>query len=123
MQFELSLTTKSRGYHVRYARLIPDQSRVYASLGDKGETNETVNRHMGAISMMAMANDEINSIKPSLNANYESLCSSQNVVTGNLFRDNITHQLKTIQESNIVGKKLSEDRPFFWTPEAQEIPG
>lgn len=85
--------------------------------GDKYETNETVNRLMEAISMMAMANDEINhvrrnSIKPSLNADYRSLRSSQNAVTGNLFGDNITDQLKTIQESNKVGKKLN-DRPKF----------
>lgn len=84
--------------------------------GDKDGTNETVNRLMEAISMMAMTNNEINhvrrnSIKPSLNADYRSLCSSQNAVTGNLFGDNITDQLKTIQESNKVGKKLSDDRP------------
>lgn len=84
---------------------------------DKYGTNETVNRLMEAISMMAMANDEINhvrrnSIKPSLNADYRSLRSSQNAVTGNLFGDNITDQLKTIQESNKVGKKLN-DRPKF----------
>lgn len=86
--------------------------------GDKDGTNETVNRLMEAISMMAMANDEINhvrrnSIKQSLNADYRFLCSSQNAVTGNLFGDNITDQLKTIQESNKVGRKLNNDRPKF----------
>lgn len=86
--------------------------------GDKDGPNETVNRLMEAISMMVMANDGINhvrrnSIKPSLNADYRSLCPSQNAVTGNLFSDNITDQLKTIQEAKNVGKKLNDDRPKF----------
>ena len=83
--------------------------------GDNEETNETVNRLMEAISMMAMANDDLNhvrrnSIKPNLNADFRSLCSSQNAVTDNLFGDNITDQLKTIQEANKLGKKLSDEQ-------------
>lgn len=86
--------------------------------GDKDGTNETVNRLMEAIYMMTMVNDEINhvrrnSIKPSLNADYRSLCFSQNVVTGTLFCDNISDQLKIIQESNRDSKKLNDDRPKF----------
>lgn len=86
--------------------------------GDKDGTIETVSRLMEDISSMVMANDEKNhvrrnNIKPSLNADYRSLCSSQNAVTRNLFGDTITDQLKTIQESNKVVKKLNDDRPKF----------
>ena len=79
------------------------------------QTQVTVNRLMKAISLIAMANDDLNhgrrnSIKPNLNADFRSLCSSQNAVTDNLFGDNITDQLKTIQEANKLGKRLSDEQ-------------
>ena len=67
---------------------------------------------MEATSMMAFANDDINtirknSIKSELNHDYRSLCSSQTPVTEYLFGDNISEQVKAIQDTNKVSKKVS----------------
>ena len=72
---------------------------------------------MEATSMMAFANDDINtirknSIKSELNHDYRSLCSSQTPVTEYLFGDNISEQVKAIQDTNKVSKKSVIIRPI-----------
>ena len=67
---------------------------------------------MEATSMMAFANDDINNlrknnIKSELNHDYRSLCSNQTPVTEFLFGDNVSEQVKTIQDTNKVSKKVS----------------
>ena len=45
-------------------------------------------------------------VNPSLNTDYRTLISPQNLATDNLLGDEISKQLKTITEANKVGKTL-----------------
>ena len=66
---------------------------------------------LDSVAIIVYANNELNLrrrelIKPDLNRQYASLCSTQVPVTGLLFGDNLSQQCKDIQETNKLGQKF-----------------
>ncbi|KAK3099174.1 hypothetical protein FSP39_000526 [Pinctada imbricata] len=89
--------------------------------GKDEHSTAMVDKLMESVSLLAYANEDLNqlrknNIKNELNHDFRSLCSSQTPVTEYLFGDNISEQVKTIQDTNKVGKKVSStpsSHPFL----------
>ena len=83
--------------------------------GKDDTSTQIVDKLMESVSLLAFANDDLNimrkdNIKTELNFDFRS--SSQTPVTDYLFGDNISDQVKTIQDTNKVGESVNFQLPI-----------
>ena len=82
--------------------------------GKDAKMSKMIDKLMESVSLMAYANDDLNdfrrkNIKADLSNDFKSLCSNQVPITEFLFGDNISDQVKSIQDGNKVGKQISSN--------------
>ena len=115
-----SLQSKTRSLDIKIQKveqamlksMVPIISCVELLLkNDKCDQKTLITKLLDSVAIISHSNHELNLrrrelIKPDLNRQFASLCSSQVPITGLLFGDNLSQKCKDIQETNKLGQKF-----------------